>query len=117
LKIQTKRIYAAAETEDGQRILIDRLWPRGISKDKADVSHWAKLIAPSDELRKWYDHDHEKWEEFRLRYFAELDSNADEVQEFVSMLASDTVTFVYSSRETEFNNAVALKEYVEKHLK
>ena len=112
MKIQTKRVYEAPSKSDGRRILIDRLWPRGISKAKAEIAFWAKSIAPSNELRKWYQHDDAKWEEFRARYFAELDANPEGVAELREHMGDGTVTFVFSSRETEFNNAVALSEYL-----
>lgn len=113
MQIKTKRIYEKPARSDGRRILIDRLWPRGISKEKAEVVFWAKSIAPSNELRKWYQHDPAKWEEFRKRYFAELDENPDGVAELREHLVGGTVTLLFSSRETELNNATALLEYLE----
>ena len=113
--IYLKRIYAAAEKSDGTRILVDRLWPRGINKKKAGIVYWAKAIAPSNELRKWYSHDPTKWDEFRERYFAELDANSEAVAELENHLTGRGVTFLFSSKEPELNNAVALKEYVERH--
>ena len=112
-RIQTKRIYSASEQSDGQRILIDRLWPRGVSKDAAEIDFWAKEVAPSSELRKWYQHDASKWDEFRKRYFAELDSNTENVEKYLNAIGKGTVTFVYGSKEEKFNNAVALKEYMD----
>jgi uncharacterized protein YeaO (DUF488 family) len=113
MAIETKRIYDQSEGSDGRRILIDRLWPRGISKDAARIDYWAKAIAPSNELRKWYQHDAAKWEEFRRRYFAELDANPDGVGELRAQLGGGTVTLLFSSKETELNNATALREYLE----
>ncbi len=89
------------------------MWPRGVSKERAKIDFWAKTIAPSNELRRWYQHDHAKWPEFRRRFFAELDANAEGVAELEARLESDIVTFVYGSKEEELNNATALREYVE----
>jgi len=112
MRIHTKRIYEKPEPSDGHRILIDRLWPRGLSKEKAHVDFWAKSIAPSDELRRWYQHDPEKWDEFRARYFAELDTNADGLAELRSHLEGDVVTILFGSKEEHLNNAAALLEYL-----
>ena len=112
MKIRTKRVYELPEPSDGKRILVDRLWPRGVSKAKAKVDFWAQLIAPSNELRKWYQHDHAKWDEFRRRYFAELDANTQGVTELDAQMDAATVTLVFSSKEEELNNATALREYL-----
>ena len=116
LEIRTKRIYETAVAEDGYRMLIDRIWPRGVSKDSAAIDCWAKDIAPSHELRKWYRHDHAKWGEFLSRYTAELDANSEAFQSFVDLIDGDVLTLVYSSKETEFNNAQVLRAYIKKHL-
>jgi uncharacterized protein YeaO (DUF488 family) len=113
MKLQTKRIYEKPTRSDGRRILIDRLWPRGVSKSSASIDSWLKEVAPSHELRRWYQHDPEKWPEFRRRYFAELDGNADGVAELRASLGKGTATLVFSSKETELNNATALKEFLE----
>jgi uncharacterized protein YeaO (DUF488 family) len=113
MQVRTKRIYEASDPADGRRILVDRLWPRGIAKSNARIDFWAKSVSPSNELRRWYGHDPEKWVEFRERYFGELDSNPDGVSELRSHLGSGTVTFLYSSKETRLNNASALKDYLE----
>ncbi len=110
--IRIKRAYENPTKDDGKRILVDRLWPRGISKEKAKIDIWPKELAPSSELRRWYGHDPEKWPEFKSRYFAELDAHPDSVKEFLVLLKG-TVAFVYSSKEQKLNNAVALKEYIE----
>ena len=115
-KFQIKRIYEPYNPKDGQRILVDRLWPRGKSKEAAKIVFWSKEIAPSNALRKWYDHEHAKWPEFRKRYFAELNASPEAVEEFLARLDSGTVTFLFSSREEKLNNAAALKEYVERKL-
>ena len=110
--IRIKRAYENPTKDDGKRILVDRLWPRGISKEKAKIDIWPKELAPSSELRRWYGHDPEKWEEFKSRYFAELDAHPELVKELLVSLKG-TVTFVYSSKEQELNNAVALRQYLE----
>lgn len=112
--VRIQRIYEEASEDGGRRILVDRLWPRGISKAKAQIDYWAKEIAPSNQLRRWYQHDPEKWDEFRRRYFQELDDNAQAVSELrAHMMGADTVTFLYSSKERSLNNATALRQYLE----
>jgi uncharacterized protein YeaO (DUF488 family) len=107
--IRTKRIYEPAAPEDGFRILVDRLWPRGIQKDKVKIDLWMKEIAPSDALREWFSHDPKKWEQFKRRYEAEL---KDKQEMLYNMLGEEkrrkTVTLLYSARDEEYNNAVAL---------
>jgi uncharacterized protein YeaO (DUF488 family) len=115
LHIQTRRIYESESASDGRRILIDRLWPRGVAKEKARIDFWAKSVAPSTELRKWYKHDPKKWDEFRRRYFAELDANPEGLAELRSELGSGVVTLVFSSKEEELNNSSAMREYLELH--
>jgi len=113
VKIRTKRVYDPPATGDGRRILIDRLWARGLSKGKAKIDYWAKAIAPSTALRKWYGHDPDKWTDFRKRYFAELDANPEGVAELRAQMGKGTVTLLFSSKETRLNNASALREYLE----
>ena len=113
MKLRTKRIYEDPAKSDGRRILVDRLWPRGISKANAKIEYWAKEISPSNELRRWYQHDPDKWTEFRRRYFKELSQNPDGVAELRAKLGRGTVTLVFSSVETKLNNASALMEYLE----
>ncbi|MEN8265259.1 MAG: DUF488 domain-containing protein [Nitrospirota bacterium] len=113
MEIKIKRAYERPSSTDGFRILVDRLWPRGISKDKAKVELWPRELAPSTELRRWYGHDPEKWSDFKSRYFSELDGNPEMVEELLEYVRKGKVTFVYSSKEQQLNNAVALKEYVE----
>jgi uncharacterized protein YeaO (DUF488 family) len=113
MEIKIKRAYEKPGSTDGFRILVDRLWPRGISKERAKVNFWPKELAPSTELRHWYGHDPEKWPEFKSRYFTELDSNPDLVNELIKYVSRGTVTFVYSSKEQKLNNAVALSEYID----
>ncbi len=117
MNIKIKRVYDKPEAGDGVRILVERLWPRGLAKKDAQVDKWLKDIAPSTELRKWFSHDPSKWEEFRKRYYRELDKNRDEVNELLGITVGNTVTFVYGSREKEYNSAFALKSYLEKLIK
>lgn len=112
MAIRIKRIYDPVEKDDGLRVLIDRLWPRGMTKDKARVDRWLREIAPSTELRTWYQHDRTKWVEFKRRYFAELKTRPDLVQELRSEAARGTVTLLFASREQDFNHAVALKAFL-----
>lgn len=113
-KTTVKRVYDKPAPGDGKRILVDRLWPRGLTKEKAKIEYWAKDIAPSNELRKWYGHDPAKWDEFRKRYFAELEKNSVAVARLREAMGKGVVTFVYSSTEQAINNAVALKLYLER---
>jgi uncharacterized protein YeaO (DUF488 family) len=112
MDIRIKRAYEEPSDEDGTRILVDRLWPRGISKERARIDFWPKAVAPSNELRKWYGHDPAKWEEFKERYFAELEAGPEGLEELQEQAQGGVVTFVYSSKERELNNAVALREYL-----
>ncbi|NIO05405.1 MAG: DUF488 family protein [Proteobacteria bacterium] len=114
--IRIKRTYESPTEDDGHRILVDRLWPRGISKEKAKIDFWPKELAPSTELRHWYGHDPEKWSEFKSRYFAELDANPELIKKLLGYIRKGTVTFVYSSKEQDLNNAVALREYIESRI-
>jgi uncharacterized protein YeaO (DUF488 family) len=112
MTIRIKRIYEEPAADDGCRILIDRLWPRGLSKDKAQVDLWLKDSAPSNALRKWFDHDPERWAEFKRRYFAELKENKELLDTILEKSRGGTVTLVYGSKEERWNNAVALREYL-----
>jgi uncharacterized protein YeaO (DUF488 family) len=108
--IKTKRIYESPAEEDGFRILVDRLWPRGVQKEKAKIDLWLKEIAPSDDLRKWFAHDPQKWEEFKKKYAKELATKQGLLNEIRQKeKEKGTVTFLYSAKDTEHNNAVALK--------
>lgn len=113
MELRTKRVYDLPARGDGRRILVDRLWPRGISKEKARIDFWAKATAPSDALRRWYRHDPQKWPEFRRRYFAELADNPAAVAELRHEIGASAATLVFGSRESELNNASALKEFLE----
>lgn len=112
MKLEIKRAYEASEKSDGTRILVDRLWPRGLSRDRAAVDLWLKDIAPSAELRRWYAHQPERWPEFRHRYFAELDRQPAAVAELRAALGKGSVTLVYAAKDEKHNNAQALLEYL-----
>jgi uncharacterized protein YeaO (DUF488 family) len=112
--IKTKRIYDSPEKADGFRILIDGLWPRGWSKDKAPIDVWMKEIAPSAELRKWFGHQPERWAEFKRRYFQELDGIPEVVARVRELAGERDVVLVYSAKDELHNNAVCLKEYLER---
>ena len=116
MTISIKRVYQPRATQDGRRVLVDRLWPRGLSKADAKIDYWPKDLAPSTELRKWYVHDPEKWKQFKRRYFAELKGKPDDVQLLLNYVRGSKVTFLFGSKEERLNNAVALKEYVESKL-
>lgn len=114
MAIILKRIYDKPEADDGLRVLVERLWPRGLSKKDANVDLWVKDAAPSTELRKWFGHDASKWKEFRKRYYEELDKKPDVVGKLREILKRDQqVTFVFASRERKYNNSAALKDYLE----
>lgn len=111
--IRIKRVYDAPESGDGVRFLVERLWPRGVRKESLKMDAWLKEAAPSDALRRWFAHDPQKWEEFRERYFAELSGRREVLAPLIEAAAKGDVTLLYSARDRENNNAVALREYVE----
>ena len=113
MAIRLKRVYEKSGGHDGTRVLIDRMWPRGVRKSDAGVDLWLKEIAPSTLLRKWFGHDPERWPEFRRRYFRELDNNEAMVEQLSKMTQEGSVTLVFAARNEKYNNAVALKEYLE----
>jgi uncharacterized protein YeaO (DUF488 family) len=112
MEIRLKRVYDRPESEDGFRILVERLWPRGLPKEKAKIDLWLKEFAPSTELRKWFNHDPLKWEEFKSRYFLELDQKAEDLRTIIDKKLKGNITFVYASKEEQFNSAKALLEYL-----
>ena len=112
--IKTKRIYELTDPSDGYRVLVDRLWPRGLSKEKAKIDLWLKDLGPSDELRKWFQHDPEKWAEFKKRYFNELAGKKELIDQIRRKEKTTVVTLLFGSKEEKYNNALALKEYLEK---
>jgi len=114
--IQLKRVYEGASKEDGQRCLVERLWPRGLKKTDAHLDCWLKDIAPSRELRVWFGHDPAKWSVFCRRYFAELDSKPEVREPLIRAAKHHRVTLVFSSHDLEHNNAVALKQFLERKL-
>jgi uncharacterized protein YeaO (DUF488 family) len=107
-----KRIYDEPADDDGYRVLVDRLWPRGLSKDHAHIDEWIKDLGPSTELRKWFGHEVDKWPEFRTRYRAELAELADLWQPLVERAATGTVTLLFGARDSEHNQAVVLQEFL-----
>lgn len=113
MNIAIKRVYELPQSSDGTRVLIDRLWPRGLTKEKAKVDLWLKDIAPTTELRKWFGHDPTKWEEFKKRYHQELEENIELVSKLKDLMKSDRVTLVYGAKDEKHNDAVVLKEYLE----
>ena len=114
--IKIKRAYEAAEKTDGARFLVDRLWPRGVSKERLELTAWVKDAAPSNELRTWYHHEMDQWDEFCRRYTKELEAEPEAWAPLVQAARKGTVTLVYSSQHVEQNNAVALKAFLEKKL-
>ncbi len=112
--MRTKRVYAVFDRDDGFRILVERLWPRGMSKERSQIDLWLKDIAPSPELRKWFAHDPAKWEQFQKRYWVELQNNASVKQLKQNLKAHQNVTLVYAARDEEHNSAIALKKYIER---
>jgi uncharacterized protein YeaO (DUF488 family) len=115
--IQIKRVYEPADRKDGRRILVERLWPRGIKKENLKMDAWAKEAAPSADLRRWFNHDPEKWKEFEKRYRAELAKNPEAWKPLVEAAQSGEVTLLFSAHDMEHNNALVLKNYLEERCK
>ena len=111
--VKLKRAYEPVSPTDGIRLLVERLWPRGLSKEQLKLDGWIREIGPTTTLRKWFSHDPAKWSQFRTRYFRELDSRPESWRPLASLARRRTVTLVYSSHDEEHNNAVALKEYLQ----
>ena len=116
MPILLKRAYETPSRSDGCRILVERLWPRGLSKQDAKIDVWVREAAPSSELRRWFNHEPDKWAEFKRRYFKELRAREKPLQPILERVRSGRVTFVFAARELRFNNAVALKEYLERMI-
>lgn len=114
--IRVKRVYDPDKPEDGARFLVERLWPRGMKKEALRMEAWVKDVSPSDALRRWFGHDPAKWREFCRRYTAELDSRPEARKPLLEAARRGNVTLLYSAHDTEHNNAVMLKAYLEKHL-
>jgi uncharacterized protein YeaO (DUF488 family) len=115
--LKLKRAYDPVSKTDGSRFLVERLWPRGVSKTTLRVEAWLKEVGPSTELRKWFGHDPDKWRRFRARYFRELDARPEAWRPLVSAVRRGTVTLVYSSHDAQHNNAVALQEYLRARIR
>ena len=115
-EVKIKRVYDAPDGDDGTRILVDRLWPRGLTKERACVDLWLKDIAPSTELRKWFGHDPAKWEQFRERYHRELEANVNLVSLLKEKLKGGAVTLLFAAKDAEHNEAVALQEWLNRRF-
>jgi uncharacterized protein YeaO (DUF488 family) len=114
--IRIKRVYEEAESGDGARFLVDRLWPRGVKKSSLNLTAWLPNVAPSNDLRRWYHHELTLWDEFRRRYFSELVKNPEAWHPLIEAIQQGSVTLLYSSQQLEHNNAVALKEFLNDRL-
>lgn len=114
--IQIKRVYDSPDTRDGKRFLVDRLWPRGIKKENLLLDGWVKDVAPSDALRQWFGHDPAKWEEFKQRYIAELETTPDTWKPLLNETRQGTITLLYGAHDQEHNNALVLKFFLEERL-
>ena len=114
MALRVKRVYEDSEGVDGERILVDRIWPRGLSKEKARLSDWRKELAPSNDLRRWFGHDPERWGEFKERYRAELEEagKMGEVREISDMAEEGNVTLIFGAKDAEHNNARALESFI-----
>ena len=112
MTLRVKRAYGLPSEDDGFRILVDRIWPRGMSKERIQIDLWLKEVAPSDELRRWFGHDPERWDEFKERYHGELAEKEDLIALISKKISSGDVTLVFGAKDEKFNNAVALKEYL-----
>jgi uncharacterized protein YeaO (DUF488 family) len=112
MDIRVKRVYEAPSPDDGMRVLVDRLWPRGLAREKARIDLWLKALAPSTELRKWFGHDPAKWAEFKQRYLQELQQQPAALADAIEAMGSGPVTLLFAAREVRFNDAVALKEFL-----
>lgn len=115
LRVNLKRAYEAPTKSDGQRILVDRVWPRGVTKEEILIDDWVKDVAPSTALRKWFNHEPPKWNEFKRRYFRELEKQPDALKRLLAKSKAGTMTLVFGAKDAGHNNAVALKEYLERH--
>jgi uncharacterized protein YeaO (DUF488 family) len=117
IMLKIKRVYESATASDGVRFLVERLWPRGMKKEKLDMKAWLKDLAPSQSLRRWYAHEPVKWKEFQQRYRAELEGNPDALSPILEAAKRGDVTLLYSARDTEHNSALVLKSFLEEHMR
>jgi uncharacterized protein YeaO (DUF488 family) len=115
-RIWTRRAYEPPRRNDGYRVLVDRVWPRGVSKEELAIDEWRRDLSPSRQLRKWFDHDPERWEGFQRRYARELQKKSDAVRELVDRVERGRVTLVYGARDTDHNNAIALRAFLEQKM-
>jgi uncharacterized protein YeaO (DUF488 family) len=113
MNIRIKRVYEVSSQDDGMRILIDRLWPRGLTKEKAHIDLWLKEVAPSTTLRKWFNHDPEKWPEFKRRYLEELRRQPEPLEHMLEVIGIGRATLLFGAKEERFNDAVALREFIQ----
>lgn len=113
--VRVKRVYEKPSATDGCRILVDRIWPRGLNKQTARIDSWPKEIAPTTQLRKWFHHDPAKWKEFKKRYFQELNTHPEQANSLIKQTAKGPVTLVFGAKDEQHNNAIALKEYLDNH--
>jgi uncharacterized protein YeaO (DUF488 family) len=111
--IKVKRVYDEVESDDGKRFLVERLWPRGIKRESMKLDDWLKDVAPSTELRKWFGHEPEKWEEFKKRYLTELEDKKRYVEVILNAAKNGNVTLLYSAKDKAYNGAIVLKDYIE----
>jgi len=116
MTIRVKRAYDEVAPDDGCRVLVDRVWPRGIRKEQLRIERWLKGAAPSSELRRWFGHDSERWQGFKERYFQELDARPDEIAWLLEQAQSNHLTLVFAAKDRDYNNAVALKEYLDSRV-
>ena len=114
MDIRVKRAYEQPDSSDGTRVLVDRVWPRGVRRQEAELAEWLKEIAPSSDLRKWFNHDPDKWQDFMEKYCRELDGRPELVQKLVALAAKGPLTLVFAAKDREHNNAVVLRRYLQK---
>jgi uncharacterized protein YeaO (DUF488 family) len=117
MTVNLKRVYDEPKKDDGYRVLVDRLWPRGLTKQKAKIDEWARDIAPTNELRKWFHQNDSEWQQFQKRYKAYLRENKGRIEPIIARARKEKVTLVYASKRQELHNATVLKDYIEKHIK
>jgi len=117
IRLRVKRVYEAPTRSDGCRVLVDRVWPRGLSREAAKLDAWIKDVAPSAELRNWFDHDPSRWAGFKRKYFRELEQRDEAIEQLLKTCSRGTLTLLFAAKDSEHNNAVALKEYLDTRIK